>query len=116
MRRYDDPVDVRAGLIAGQEAPAQFLWRDRLWVVREVIAHWIETGAWWEEPRVTAALFGDDRAREVAARGGAATDLLGEQEYWRVEARRGRRVDGGGVFELRHDTADGRWRLVGCID
>ena len=44
MRRYDDPVEVRKG---ADEDPDQFLWRGRLWQVREVVAHWVETGAWW---------------------------------------------------------------------
>lgn len=32
----DEPIEVRRGLVAGMEAPAQFLWRDRLWLVRDV--------------------------------------------------------------------------------
>ena len=56
MRRYDEPIEVRRGLVAGQEAPAQFLWRDRLWMVRDVISHWVETGAWWEQAGVAALL------------------------------------------------------------
>ena len=47
MRRYDDPVEVRKG---ADEDPDQFLWRGRLWQVREVVAHWVETGAWWARP------------------------------------------------------------------
>ena len=39
MRRYDDPVDVRKGLVQGStgsvEGPEQFLWRGRLWKVRD---------------------------------------------------------------------------------
>ena len=57
MRRYDEVIDVRRGLVSGEEAPTQFLWRDRLWVVRDIIAHWVETGAWWEQPGV-GVLFG----------------------------------------------------------
>src|SRR3546814_9682200 len=53
MRRYDDPVEVRRGMV-GQgdrqvEAPEQFLWRGTLWKVREVVAHWVETGPWRSE-------------------------------------------------------------------
>ena len=48
-------------------------------------------------------------------------DLLTERELWRVEAGRGRPTtdgepDGGGVFDLAFDWADGRWTLVGCTD
>lgn len=102
MRKYDDPVEVRKGWIdgAGLEGPEQFLWRGRLWKVREVVAHWVETGAWWQ-------------AREQAV-----GDLLAEREMWRVEAGRGSgAVEGSsGVFDLAFDWADGRWQLVGCVD
>ncbi len=47
MRRYDDPVEVRKGVCEGVEGPEQFLWRGRLWKVRAVLAHWVETGPWW---------------------------------------------------------------------
>ena len=47
-------------------------------------------------------------------------DLLTERELWRVEAGRGRPLDdepdGGGVFDLSFDWADGRWTLLGCTD
>ncbi|MBA2560591.1 MAG: nucleotidyltransferase [Propionibacteriales bacterium] len=93
MRRYDEAIDVRRGLISGQEAPTQFLWRDRLWVVRDIVSHWIETGAWWEQ---------------------TGADLLDEVEIWRVEARRGR--ENTGVFDLAFDWALGQWHLVRCAD
>ncbi len=32
----DEPIEVRRGLVSGMEAPAQFLWRDRLWLVRKI--------------------------------------------------------------------------------
>jgi hypothetical protein len=122
MRKYHDRIEVRRGLIAGQEVPTEFLWRDKLWVVREVISHWVESGAWWEQAGV-AALFGVAAARAggVVAAGSDAhnalgVDLLGEREYWRVEARRGRAVLGAGVFDLAYDLADGRWHLVCALD
>lgn len=96
MRRYDDPVEVRRGMVREQEAPEQFLWKGRLWQVRAVLAHWVETGAWWTRSETTA-------------------DLLGEREMWRVEAARGA-LDGGGVFDLAFDWSDGGWQLVGCED
>jgi hypothetical protein len=55
---------------------------------------------------------GDVAGDVVAPRG--ATDLLAERELWRVEAGRG--SDGGGVFDLSFDWADGHWQLVGCVD
>lgn len=126
MRRYDEPIDVRQGIVSGVEAPEQFLWRSKLWVVREIVGHWIETGAWWEQSSVA--------------------DLLGEQEVWRVAAGRGRvaranrrlrgrsgNVSGSvgsaepagsdgsdglgyGVFDLVFDWGGGRWRLVCSLD
>jgi hypothetical protein len=94
MRQYDDPIDVRRGVVAGHDAPEQFVWRGRLWVVREIIAHWVRTGDWWEQ--------------------GDARDLLAESEVWRVEAGRG--PANAGVFDLAFDWGDGYWRLVRCID
>lgn len=105
MRRYDEPVTVRRGWVPEMgEGPAQFLWRDRLWQVSGVIAHWIETGEWWR--------ISDEPAE-------APVDLLGEREVWRVEARRpimGRHDGLTGVFDLRFDTGDGSWQLVGLQD
>ena len=49
-RRYDDPVEVRRR----DDEPAEFLWRGRFYAVREVLARWVETGAWWQRPEVTA--------------------------------------------------------------
>jgi len=95
MRQYDDPVEVRRG---EAEDPDQFLWRGRLWKVRAVVAHWVETGPWWQ---------------------GAVPDLVAERELWRVEAGRGVQVadtETYGVFDLSFDWTDGRWQLVGCQD
>jgi hypothetical protein len=99
MRRYDEPVTVQRGWVPDVgEGPAQFLWRDRLWQVRSVVAHWVETGEWWRT----------DGSSQMPV------DLLAEREVWRVEARR--RHDLIGIFDLRFDTTDGSWQLVGCED
>ncbi len=135
MRRYDESIEVRKGSPeAGEEqAPAQFLWRGRLWKVRGVVAHWVETGPWWQSPGAQAVVGSDDAvpvpgAGGGAAGGGVATDLLTEREVWLVEAVRGRaaalatragQADGDpgiGVFELVFDWAVGGWRLTGCLD
>ena len=100
-RRYDDPVEVRRR----DDEPAEFLWRDRLWVVRAVLARWVETGAWWQ----------------TAVQSGAGIDsaaLSVERELWRVEATRGR-VHGMGVFDLCFDwsaTAGTGWTLARALD
>ena len=106
MRRYDDPVEVRKG---ADEDPDQFLWRGRLWQVREVVAHWVETGAWWARPS-----------------GGTAVDadLLREREVWRVAAARGRVAalqspehdPGFGVFDLVFSWSEGSWQLARALD
>ncbi len=94
MRLYDDPVEVRRG---ETEGPDQFLWRGRLWKVRAVRAHWVETAPWWQ-----------------SAEESVNADLLVERELWRVEAGRG--ISGTGVFDLSFSWSDGRWQLVGCAD
>ena len=123
MRRYDDPVDVRKGWVTGVEGPEQFLWRGRLWKVRAVLAHWVETAPWWQSSGVRAVIGSDEPAASDAsdapgAPGARGTDLLVERELWRVEAGRGADagVDGGGVFDLSFDWSDGCWQLVGCED
>ncbi len=121
MRRYDDPVEVRKG---AANDPEQFLWRGKLWKVRAVLAHWVETGSWWQSADARAVIGSDDTGDDtgetlVAQRG---QDLLGERELWRVEAAAGMApVDddgdhGGGVFDLSFDWSDGSWQLVGCVD
>jgi hypothetical protein len=106
VRRYDDPVEVRKG---ADEDPDQFLWRGRLWQVREVVAHWVETGSWWQQE-------------------GTAFDLLREREVWRVAAARGRVAaqkalqasaehdPGYGVFDLVFSWSEGSWQLARAID
>ena len=114
VRRYEEPIEVRADVgavdvgVAGaggvdhddrdgdigcvpDPTPSAFLWRGRLYIVRDVIGHWRERRAWWRD-----ALDPDE---EVAARG---LDCL-EQEVWRVEASPGR-LAGTGVYDLgMHD-------------
>lgn len=100
-RRYDEPVEVRRR----DEDPAEFLWRGRFYVVREVLAHWVETGSWWAGAAQGAA-------------GSSALDssaLAAEREVWRVEASPGR-AQGSGVFELCFDWAVGGWRLLRAVD
>ena len=124
MRRYDDPVDVRRGRVAGAgtgqtvhpvEGPEQFVWKGRLWKVSAVVAHWMETGAWWQSRGVHALLGSEDRADET---GSGSADLSAEREVWRVVAARGMSSadTDGGVFDLVFDWADGSWRLTRCLD
>lgn len=129
MRRYDDPIEVRKGWVgppqAGVEGPEQFLWRGRLWKVREVIAHWVETGPWWTHSDAQAVIGAEDATTGGAGPGvldSPALDLLDEREIWRVEAGPGGmsgEISGGvsgGVFDLAFDWSEGNWQLVGCLD
>ncbi len=132
MRIYDEPVDVRRGLVGGEEAPEQFIWRDKLWVVTDLVSHWIETGAWWEQDGV-AELLGVRAAgwsgSSTPPRGSGldepdrrrGADLLAEREVWRVEAARGRLArflgpHASGVFDLCFDWAGGSWTLARAHD
>jgi hypothetical protein len=107
-RRYGQPVmDVRTtpGVSPPAEevhvqcepdevaAPGRFVWRGRLYLVRRVLAHWIEVGPWWRD--LTAA---DHRDREV----------------WRVEAAAGRQGITG-TYDLCREGTE-RWVLVRSYD
>lgn len=143
MRRYDDPVDVRRGMVPGSagavEGPAQFLWRGRVWKVRDVVGHWVETGPWWSSTGARALLEGQDPGGEGERTGpagradvgsadpgpqpGAGADLVAEREVWRVQAARGMTAHHGGagaevcgVFDLSFDWARGSWQLTLCVD
>ena len=90
-RRYNDPVEVRRR----DDDPAEFLWRGRFYAVREVLARWVETGAWWTRPDTV--------------------ELAGDREVWRVEATRGR-ATGTGVYDLCFDWPAGGWTLLRAQD
>lgn len=119
MRLYDDPVEVRRG---ETEGPDQFLWHGRLWKVRSVLAHWVETAPWWQSGGARAAIGSEvvpDGSGTTLTAGPLGTDLLVEHELWRVEAGRGYGATGSersGVFDLSFSWADGSWQLVGCAD
>ena len=108
-----------------QEEPTQFLWRGRLWQVRGVVGHWVETGPWWQSTGVRAVIGSEEQDAGGVDRGAVATlagpDLLREREC---------RARGGGagsrgrlpprsrvrVFDLTFSWATGEWRLTGCVD
>lgn len=154
-RRYDDPIEVRTTQSVGSSGgavdgaadawnglavPVAFLWRDRLYVVQEVLGHWYERRMWWRET-AASALLGLRSDVDVAAQGAAtsgggdrtATALAletppaprsptepAEREVWRVEAAAGRSSPVG-VYDLVHDPGPGTpqtdtWRLVRLDD
>jgi hypothetical protein len=120
MRRYDDSVEVRRGVVPASggsvEGPEQFLWKGRLWKVCEVVAHWVETGPWWQSRGVAPVLGAQEGSPGEA--GSTVHDLLAEREVWRVEAARGLAATGAGrgVFDLTFDWAEGHWLLARCVD
>lgn len=109
VRRYSEPVEVKAtsppttapdGCAESDDpvttgAPEAFIWRGRLYIVREILAHWRERRAWWREALDPPA--GQPHGIAAAAR---------ERQVWRVEACPGR-LARSGVFDLaRDDPAD----------
>ena len=102
MRRYDESIAVEGASQGTSEGrtgePARFLWRGRLYVVRGVLAHWVELGAWWLQR---------DRSGLPVHRGGSGREL------WRVEAN-----DGvyGGVYDLAYDEVEQAWSLTRAWD
>lgn len=127
-RRYDTEVQVRRR----DDVPAEFLWGGRFYVVREVLGHWREAGAWWRGIAARAVLgadtsFGPDAigdaqtdaqtdAQSTAAfpAGSLAIDDT-EREIWRVEATAGRAA-GSGIYDLSFDWATGAWTLARALD
>lgn len=106
VRRYAEAVLVRHQ--GGQ--PEQFVWRERLYLVREVLAHWVEADPWWTSPRTS-------RPAGLGVRGSTAAGFpeASEGEFWRVRAGRGA-LDDGGVYELRLSHPAERWSLVRVHD
>ena len=115
MRRYDDPVEVRKG---ADEDPEQFLWRGRLWQVREVVAHWVETGAWWTRRTADQSEPGPVRPGEptptccASARSGG-WPLPGEGSLPFASPEHD---PGFGVFDLVFSWSEGSWQLVRAVD
>jgi hypothetical protein len=91
-RRYDELVQVDHR----DNAPIAFVRRHRGYVIRAVLAHWWETGAWWERPDADAGVTDDER------------------ELWRVEAAAPGRSPV--VVELAHSWTTGRWTLAAVLD
>jgi predicted transcriptional regulator len=92
--------------------PAEFIWRGRLYVVRDVLAHWRERRAWWRD-----AL---DAEEQDVRPGQTLAAAAREQHIWRVEASPGWSF-APGVYDLAHDESAGRdpsdrWSLVRVAD
>jgi hypothetical protein len=137
-RLHTDVVEVQRH----DDVPAQFLWRGRLYVVREVLARWTESGGWWRAAAVQSLSDGDavagsaaapletaplppspkwaqrawgEPAPDVGASVGPAGVDDGEQDWFRVEAGAGRSA-GTGVYDLCFSWSSGRWSLARVLD
>jgi hypothetical protein len=128
MRTYADPVEVRTQGGEDADTPATFLWRGRLYVVRDVLGHWRERRSWWSSP-VAQLVHGVGAGGEGGADPGVrVAEIAEEREVWRVSASRGRSYTEG-VFDLCREPAQadplpaperndppGVWRLVHVAD
>ena len=143
MRLYDVPLEVRtvadpAGRRPTDEPlpPDQFLWRNRLYVVREVLATWRERTAWWTGA-AGRSVHGDgtgDGAEAGPRQDGAPgrrTALssrwdAADRWVWRVEASVGR-SGVAGTYDISREgpvsregppgvDGNGTWRMVRVND
>lgn len=110
-RRHIDPVEV----VRSNGEPARFLWHDKLYVVRDVLEHWVENEEWWHTGHTNRGRVGTIPAPRTPGATATGTALLAaEREVWRVEAAAGRSAPLG-VFDLRLD-ARGAWTLARTLD
>lgn len=118
MRRIDESIESLtprgtpwgapsgvSGGTPGATAPLAFRWRGRRYVVGTVLAHWVETGAWWRRTASRPVSFADEVPDP-------------ERRLWRVEACRGAQT---GVFDLCLEIAADppgteRWSLHAIYD
>lgn len=128
-RVHDDTVLVRLAEQPrpdGRDAPTQFLWRGRLYLVNEVLGCWRERQASWSlepAPAVHGAGRGSGTgsASDRPTAGSQAAQAGADREVWRVVAAAGRSSDPG-VYHLARDATSptatsrhaptGTWRLL----
>lgn len=92
-KRYREPlesVELATMDRHGDAVPVAFSWRGRRYRTLQVLGHWREDPGWWR-------------------RGDGEPMRIEQSDLWRVEAQRGRRRDGAGVYELA--WRGGEWRL-----
>jgi len=141
-RLHTDVVEVARR----DDEPAQFLWRGRLYVVREVLARWTESGGWWRSAAVQAVSSGDGVVDPLAPLDTApipssplATSTAGAQRAWGEPApdvgaavasasiddgeqdwfrveAGAGRAAGTGVYDLCFDWSTGGWSLARVLD
>ena len=124
-RLHADLVEVRTRPEPAGPVPDQFWWRGRLYLVREVLARWTESGSWWRGRGIRALLSGGEAValddREPVVFDVQEPVVFDDQErlWWRVEADSGRlaALSGGpGTYDLCFTVAEGSWSLVRVMD
>lgn len=120
----DSAVDVQpSGLVTPGN---QFLWRGRIYVIRSVLAHWIESGTWWTSlQQPTRSTRVHDSVGEQPPMNRSITRDVGATErwVWRVEAAAGSSAPIG-VYDVAcevngntsHERSAGQWRLARALD
>lgn len=116
MRSVHSVLEEQIEVARSGGSPEQFLLRDRLYLVRSVLAHWTEPGGWrWSGPGRAAVAVppGDSAAGAVAVINSVPVDLA-DRELWRVEAAAGMsaRLE---VFDLCRDIAAERPRWTATL-
>ncbi len=89
-RERGEDVDVRCA----DDRPVEFMWRGRIYEVRDVQSHWVESSRWWHSTATT----------------GIPADVE-ERELWRVAAVAGRSGQPE-LFDLAHGRESDRWFLT----
>ncbi len=120
-RLHADPVEVRTRVAPSGPVPEQFLWHGRLYLVREVLARWTESGSWWTGTTMRSLQTGSDSATDGQAGPEQAAVPLDdrEQQWWRVEADSGRLAalsGGSGVYDLCLLESSQSWALKRVMD
>jgi Family of unknown function (DUF6504) len=105
---HDEPVEVlREG-----DRPVQFLLRERLYLVRAVLAHWLEPAGWrWSGPSRPSPPGVPKLPQRMPSASQASRPIpVGRagRELWRVQAAAGRTASPA-VFDLCCARALPRW-------
>jgi hypothetical protein len=120
-RRFTEPdcilTDVLTRADASGPVPDQFRWRGQRYVVREVLARWTESGAWWKGASMSAVVTGE----EIATTPMSTTLTVDDRatSWWRVEADSGRLAAlcaGRGVDDLCFTESSATWSLKRVMD
>jgi hypothetical protein len=101
----DELIDV----LRRHGEPAHFIWRGKLYRVRQVLSHWIQVGA--DSGELPSVLLRTDRRLGTVETLVFGRDREVERELWSVRASIGRDGDVE-VFQLCHDVPSGGWLLV----